>query len=307
MTPRELRKQRRQEEREAAKARRKANQSGVPQGAVLELELPTGFRGGLILPLRVAAQLGARPFKWIKPSIAILTLLLVAISVLGILMSNLLVPWLDPGRVAAGQSFIMLLVLWFMYPFIIPPLLAASLEFLAGQPVSWKTALEPLRVRTKSLVGLGFLSIAMSGLTTAGIIALKDPSLVWAVYATELFWRLIFGLAATWVWSYDLKMGHAFKLAFLSFKKTWSIWLGAMMSVAFLGFAFSNIVVWSARAMKLMSPFWQNLSGIAMAIFILLAIVNALGLMGQLFLLLQSTAEEKIDGKAFLTQDKSGN
>ena len=44
-----------------------------------------------------------------------------------------------------------------------------------------------------------------------------------------------------------------------------------------------------------------------MAIFILLAIVNALGLMGQLFLLLQSTAEEKIDGKAFLTQDKSGN
>ena len=304
MTPRELRKQRRQEEREAAKARRKANQSGVPQGAVLELELPTGFRGGLILPLRVAAQLAARPFKWIKPSIAILTLLLVAISVLGILMSNVLVPWLDPSKVAAGQSFIMLLVMWFMYPFIIPPLLAASLEFLAGQPVSWKTALEPLRVRTKSLVGLGFLSIAMSGLTTAGIIALKDPSLVWAVYVTELFWRLIFGLAATWVWSYDLKMGHAFKLAFLSFKKTWSIWLGALMSVAFLGLMFSNVVVWSARGMKLMPPFWQNLSGMAMAIFIFLVLVNAFGLMGHIFLLLQSTAEEKIDGKAFLEPSK---
>lgn len=299
MNPRDLRKERRRQAREEAKARRKAATAGSIDGAILELELPTGFRGGLILPLRVAVQLAARPFKWLKASIGVLMLFLVTLSLLGMLLVNVIMPWADPNLALGVQGFVMTLLIWFLYPFVLPPLLSGALAFMAGQSLSWRNALESFRMRTQSLIGLGFLSILMSGLTTAGIMGIKNPSLIWAIVVLEIFWKVLFGLAATWAWSYDLKAFHSFKMAWKSLGKTWTTWLGVLFSSAFLLIMFSNLVIWSARGMNLLLPMWQNIMGMVVAFIIFLVMVNACGLLGQLFVLLQSTAEEKIDPMAF--------
>lgn len=207
---------RRHKQRNAASA---SEPVAIPQA-------PVGFFQGLLAPLKLMRALMARPFAWLRPSLAAFMVFVALITLFSELIAHALFPGGEAHQLMRGRQFANSFLPWLFSPSIIVVFMAGAIRFLGRGRLEYGLVKEPLLSRTGALLGLGLMAMFLAmGVIGAGRFWGPWGSTAAGVFLL-IFWNPIMTMTSVQIWAQDSALLSSLRWALRAVWQQKTAWMG---------------------------------------------------------------------------------